>query len=56
MLGMAVAQELPTIHGISHGTGVTCRKCDKEVREFCWLMRVCDMGLTNLGGFSRKEK
>lgn len=48
--------ELVTIGGIPPGTGAECRQCDKDVREFCWLFRACELGLTDLGGLARKPK
>ena len=46
---------LPLLNGVPPGCGVVCRKCDKDIREYCWVIRACDLGLKDLGGPSKKE-
>lgn len=38
-----------TLNGVPFGTGTVCRSCEKEVREYCWIVQICDRGLTDIG-------
>lgn len=38
------------------GCGTRCKACDKEIREFCWLNKMCSEGFDDIGPVARKEK
>lgn len=47
---------LITINGTPPGCGTKCRPCGKDVRELCWVNRMCADGHDDIGRPARQEK